>query len=101
MIIIFKENVQDTLKNKGLSPSTLKNKKIMPGAVVTKIHKNDPMIFNMVTIDKICALLGCQPGDILEYVPDDSTAELAAIAAAASPQKADNIGGQDRDRSDI
>lgn len=84
MIIIFKGNVQDILKNKGLSPSALKNKKILPGAVVTKIHKNDAMIFNMVTINKICALLGCQPGDILEYVPDDATAELAVQAAEAT-----------------
>ena len=24
----------------------------------------------METLDKICAALGCQPGDILEYLPD-------------------------------
>lgn len=24
-------------------------------------------------LDKICAVLDCQPGDILEYVPDDET----------------------------
>lgn len=23
------------------------------------------------TLDKLCAALDCQPGDILEYVPDD------------------------------
>jgi putative transcriptional regulator len=25
------------------------------------------------TLEKICAALGCQPGDILEYVPGDET----------------------------
>ena len=25
---------------------------------------------DMVTINKLCAILECQPGDILEYVPD-------------------------------
>jgi len=25
------------------------------------------------TLDKICAALGCQPGDILAYVPGDKT----------------------------
>ena len=24
------------------------------------------------TIDKICAALDCQPGDLMEYVPDES-----------------------------
>lgn len=25
------------------------------------------------TIDKLCAALNCQPGDIVEYIPDDKT----------------------------
>ncbi|KRM14143.1 hypothetical protein FD31_GL002212 [Companilactobacillus nantensis DSM 16982] len=25
------------------------------------------------TLEKICQVLSCQPGDILEYVPDDSS----------------------------
>lgn len=24
------------------------------------------------TLEKLCNVLGCQPGDILEYLPDDS-----------------------------
>lgn len=83
-IIIFNVNVQDTLKNKGYTTYILQKKLKVPGAVVDKLKNNDPMVFNMVTINKICALLDCQPGDILEYVPDDSTAELAAQAAEVS-----------------
>ena len=79
-IIIFKGNIQNALKNKGITLSALKNKKILPGAVITKIHKNDPMIFNVVTIDKICALLSCQPGDILEYVLNDNNIDQVATA---------------------
>lgn len=84
MIIIFNENIQDALKNKGFTTYFLQKKLKIPASVVTKIHNNDAMAFNMVTINKICALLDCQPGDILEYVPDDSTAELAAQAAEVS-----------------
>jgi DNA-binding Xre family transcriptional regulator len=29
---------------------------------------------DMGTIAKLCALLDCQPGDIMEYVPDESRA---------------------------
>ena len=84
LIIIFNVNLQDTLKNKGYTTYILQKKLKIPGAVVDKLKNNDPMVFNMVTINKICALLDCQPGDILEYVPDDSTAELAAQAAEVS-----------------
>lgn len=99
-MIYFKCNILFALKNKGYTSYKLLNKKILPAGTITKIRNNEAEKLSLATIDKICALLGCQPGDILEYVPDDSTAELAAMAAA-SPQKADNIGGQDRDRSDI
>lgn len=27
--------------------------------------------FRFETLEKICATLDCQPGDLLEYVPDD------------------------------
>lgn len=29
------------------------------------------------TLDAICAYLECQPGDILEYLPDETTAHLS------------------------
>jgi len=35
------------------------------------------------TLDAICRVLACQPGDILEWVPDDHP---AAVAAAESEQ---------------
>ncbi|MFB7882564.1 helix-turn-helix domain-containing protein [Microbacterium sp. NPDC056057] len=32
------------------------------------------------TLDAICRVLECQPGDILEWVPDDHPAAIAAAA---------------------
>lgn len=39
------------------------------------------------TLEAICQALGCQPGDLLRWVPDDESAEAAALAArpVASP----------------
>ena len=37
-------------------------------SVVNKLRKNERV--NTDTIDRLCALLKCQPGDILEYVED-------------------------------
>ena len=45
----------------------------------------------METLDKICAALGCQPGDILEYLPD--TPEVAGIGQ-------DNQNNQDNQDSE-
>ena len=42
-------------------------------AVVDKLIKGGTI--DTKTIAKLCALLDCQPGDIMEYVPDDETIE--------------------------
>jgi len=47
----------DLLKAAGLSPPTL-----------AKLTKNKPI--DSRTLEKICAALDCQPGDVIEYVPD-------------------------------
>ena len=39
-------------------------------ATVTKLRKNERI--NSDTIDALCALLNCQPGDIMEYVQDEA-----------------------------
>lgn len=38
-------------------------------ATVNKLKKNERI--NTDTINSLCKLLDCQPGDILEYIPDD------------------------------
>lgn len=40
-------------------------------AVMDKLVKNKNV--DITTIDKLCKLLDCQPGDILEYIPDEMT----------------------------
>lgn len=40
----------------------------MHAATVNKLRKNERV--NTDTLDRLCALLNCQPGDIIEYVPD-------------------------------
>ena len=40
----------------------------MHPSVVNKMRKNERV--NTDTIDRLCALLECQPGDIMEYVRD-------------------------------
>jgi len=42
--------------------------KIVVGQSYTNLVRGQSM--TMRTLDRLCSYLGCQPGDILEYMPD-------------------------------
>lgn len=55
---------------KGISSYTITKKdKIIGQATWKKIHENGHI--DTRTIESLCKYLNCQPGDILEYVPDE------------------------------
>jgi len=59
----------DLLAQKGLSATYwLRNQGLSP-TIVNKLRKNERI--NTDTINRLCFLLDCQPGDIMEYEPDD------------------------------
>lgn len=68
------KDVLQKLKTKGYSSYYLSKHKIMGNSKIQNIRENK---VDTKTINQICALLDCQPGDILEYIPDntDSTDE--------------------------
>ena len=57
----------EKLKKKGYSSTYLRTQKIMGESKMHNIRHNK---VDSKTINQICQLLECQPGDILEYVPD-------------------------------
>jgi len=57
------------LQNKGITSYTVKKDNIIGQATFRKIKEGGDI--DTRTIAKLCALLDCQPGDIMEYVPDD------------------------------
>ena len=54
---------------KGITTYTLRKDKIVGNETLRKLKGNTGVI-DTRTIDKLCDVLGCQPGDIMEYVPD-------------------------------
>lgn len=56
------------LEEKGITSYYIRKNKVIGEATLTKFRNNEPV--NTATIDKFCALLDCQPGDLMEYVPD-------------------------------
>ena len=67
------KNVLEQLKKKGYSSYKLRMQKIMGESKIQNIRENR---VDTKTINQICALLDCQPGEILEYLPDDPDQEL-------------------------
>ena len=56
------------LERKGLNKAYLRNNGINP-RTVDKLIKNADV--NISTIDKLCNLLDCQPGDVLTFTKDE------------------------------
>lgn len=58
----------DLLNRRGLKKTDLYDIAGLTSPVLAKLSKGEPV--NSKTIDKICKGLNCQPGDIMEYIPD-------------------------------
>lgn len=65
----YKIDVLEALKEKGYSSYKIRKDKLIGEAQLTKIRSGD--IASKETLNTICMLLDCQPGDILEYVKMD------------------------------
>lgn len=59
----------ETLKRKGLSTYTLRNKFEISGSTVQRLRKNMSVSTN--TLDDLCKLLDCTLYDIAAFEPDE------------------------------
>ena len=60
--------IMQMLSEHGYSSYRLRKEKLLPEGTLSRIRNGEPI--NTTTIDTICRLCDCQPGDILKYVPD-------------------------------
>lgn len=58
------------LSDRNISIYEFKKYKVVGTATIDKLRNNTGNI-DTRSINSICAYLHCQPGDILEYIPDD------------------------------
>jgi len=58
-----------TLKEKGYSSYRLRKEKLIGQATLQKLRTGSGII-DTRTIERLCAMLDCQPGDIMEYVSE-------------------------------
>ena len=67
MAIVYKLDILDALKSKGYNTNRLRKEKLLSESVIQGLREN--RYITLTNISTICALLECQPGDLLEYVP--------------------------------
>ena len=60
----------ELMKQRGITSYTIRQNNIIGQATLQKIKSGGDI--DTRTIAKLCKLLDCQPGDILEYVPDEN-----------------------------
>lgn len=68
MSLKYKIHVLDELKRRGYNTNRLRKEHILSESTIQKFRKD--IIVSTDNISTLCRLLDCQPGDILEYVPD-------------------------------
>ena len=64
----YKTDVIAALKEAGYNTSRIRKDKIMGEAMLQKIRSGQ--MVSWATLETICDLLDCQPGDIIEIVRD-------------------------------
>ena len=69
-MIRYKINLLLALKNIGYNTNKIRKEKIFTEAQLQQMRENK--LLTQKALNKVCTLLDCQPGDILEYVPDET-----------------------------
>ena len=62
-------NIMQNLAAKGWTSYRLRNEKVLPESVLTRLRQGRSVTTE--TIDKLCELLECQPGEILKWEPGE------------------------------
>lgn len=69
MPIVYKINVLAALKEKGYTTTKIRQEKIMSESTLQKFRNNE--MVSVDNISRLCEILNCQPGDIIEYVKEN------------------------------
>ena len=66
----YKFDVLAELKAAGYTSTRIRNEKLIGEGTMQDIRKGK-VVVGVTVINSICKILNIQPGDLLEYVPDD------------------------------
>ena len=69
MPIRYKVDVIATLKDAGYNTNRIRKEKIMGESMLQKLRSGQ--MVSWATLEMICSLLKCQPGDLIEFAEGD------------------------------
>lgn len=72
-MIKYKKDIILALKNIGYSTYKIRKEKIFTEGQLQQIRDNK--LLTQEALNKVCTLLNVQPGDILEFIPDNEPNE--------------------------
>ena len=72
MALQYKIDVLAALKERGYSSTKIREEKLIGQSYLQQLRHGE--LVSWKTLDTICKLLNCQPGDLIEYIPDDAGA---------------------------
>ena len=67
-MIAYKTDILQMRRDAGYNSNRIRKEKLMGMATLQKLRHKE--LVSWATIDTLCSLLNCQPGDILEYRKD-------------------------------
>lgn len=70
MAIRYKVDILAELKKKGYSSTKIREEKLIGQSYLQQLRHGE--LVSWKTLDTICALLECQPGDLMEYIKEDT-----------------------------
>ena len=88
MAIQYKADVLALLKAAGYPSTRIRAEKLLGQSYVQQLRKGE--LISWAALNTVCRLLDCQPGDLLEYVPD----EVPNAETIAAIKELDNGGGE-------
>ena len=69
MALKYKIDVLAALKEKGITTYQIRKDKLLSESTVQKLRAGVGVSWE--NIETLCRLLECQPGDLMEYVPEE------------------------------
>ena len=73
MALRYRIDILEALKAKGYSTYSLRKEKALSESTIQKLRNGEGIAWD--NIETLCRLLDCQPGDLIEYVKDDTVQE--------------------------
>ncbi|MGN0355213.1 MAG: helix-turn-helix domain-containing protein [Muricoprocola sp.] len=65
----YKIDVLETLKEAGYNTTRLRKEKLLGENAIQSLRKNE--MVGIIALEKICAILDMQPGNIIKYVENE------------------------------